>query len=224
MNNLLSTLFSSTHNLNLFIHVGFACVALLLASVQLLNKKGGMQHRRVGRLFLKSFSIVILAAALGVFLFDFREFLAMLTLSAAYSCLAGYRVLVLRGAAPKTFDNAASIFSIICCVAFVIALEYSQYSYPKVTIYALIVSLVMMNAYDLSRNFLPAAWLQRNWLNEHIVKMLSAFSALTSAASGNLLPQYGAIAQLAPPALCLVLMISFITTRPKPAPMLTTSN
>ena len=209
MNHFIEILYASSHSLNIYIHVSFGVVCMTSASAQLFNKKGGKRHRQLGHLFLKAYFIVITAAVLGIIIYEFRPFLAVLTLTSAYNCVAGYRIILLNGKRPKVFDNAISIIGLISVALFVFYIQSSVSNYSLVTIYATLVGVSIFCFYDLVRNFLPLSWLQRTWLKEHIVKIISAFSALLSAASGNLLP-YGVYSQLLPSVFGIMLIIFFL--------------
>lgn len=200
----------STHNINIITHISFGLMAIVLAFIQILNKKGDKLHKQIGRLFLICFSIVIFTAILGVFIFYFRPFLTILTFAAAYSCWGGYRVLKIKGRKPNFIDNTVSIFCIIACVIFMMTSDSFQINTSMVTIYATTSSLIMMCIYDLSRNAMNSEWLQRTWLKEHIYKMISALGALLSAAGGNMLESYGAWSQLSPNIICFILIIYFL--------------
>jgi len=207
---MIETVYVNAYKLNIYLHIGVGTLAMLLGLTQLVNQKGSDLHRRIGRLFFMSFSVVIATATLGLFLFEFRAFLTVLTLTAGYSCLSGYRVLILKGARPKVFDNTVATLSFIACVSFVFAVEYFQLNFSKPTIYATLSGLALTCLYDAARNVIPLRFLKRTWLNEHIVKMIGSLSALLSAASGNLLPSFGAVSQLAPTLICSILIIVFL--------------
>lgn len=204
------TVYVNAHKLNIYLHIAAGSLATLFGLSQLLNQKGGSLHRRLGKLFFKSFSVVLATAVLGVLLFEFRAFLAVLTLSAAYTCLSGYRVFVLKGTPPRAIDNIVAGLSVAACFGFVFAIEIFQLSFSKATIYATLSGLTIVSTYDLSRNLFSIHFLKRTWLKEHAVKMISAMSALLSAASGNVLPSLGAIGQLAPVLACTILIIVYL--------------
>jgi len=68
------------HWTNLGIHVLFGVAALGLGLAAICSRKGSPFHIRSGRLFLYSYVIVILTALVGLIAFDFRSFLAVVTL------------------------------------------------------------------------------------------------------------------------------------------------
>lgn len=210
MESIFEAVYVNAHTLNIYLHVGVGSLAIILGLTQLLNQKGGFLHRKVGKLFFKCFGIVIATATLGVFLFEFRAFLAVLTIAAGYSGLSGYRVLKLKGSRPQTFDNMAAALGLVACCGFIFAVEHFQLSFSKATIYATLSGLAITCLYDVARNLFPSGFLQRTWINEHIVKMIGALSGLLSAASGNVLPSFGAVSQLAPTVICSLLIVFFL--------------
>jgi len=213
VNHSFQTLYDATHNLNIYLHIGFGSIALVVGFLQLTNYKGGLMHQCMGRVFLGCFAVVITAAMLGILLFEFRLFLAALTLSSAYTCFAGYRVIYLKGMRPRLLDITLSTVCLSICCGFFFAVDAMDNNFSKVTIYATIGSLSLLSAYDLFRCFMSACWLRGSWLDEHIFKMLSAYGALLSAASGNLLSELGAVAQLSPVAITFSLSVFFIVLR-----------
>jgi len=204
------TIYPNAHNLNIYLHIGFGVVAILLAIIQLVTQKGGERHKFIGRLFMRVFSAVIVTAALGAFIFNSRPFLAILTISAAYSCIAGYRVLKLKGNRPLFFDNMLSASGISICSIFAIAVDSSEYIMAPVIVYSALGALSLICIYDLMRMILPLKWLRSAWLAEHIYKMVSCLSALLSAAGGNLFASSGAIGPLLAIVSCLILAALFI--------------
>lgn len=201
---------TQVHSINIFLHVLLGSVAIILGIIQLFNVKGGKQHRLVGRLFLGAYAVVIIAAILGAFFFEFRVFLVVLTFTAAYSCNAGHRVLLLRGKRPKAFDNIFSFLGIVFCLGFIYLIDSVPLIMSKTTVLATLGALLSYCIYDISRNFFTLKYLIRTWLYEHMIKMISALSALLSGASGNLLPSFGTYGQLTPSVLTSVLIVIFI--------------
>lgn len=209
MNLLLQITQTQAHNINTFLHVSMGSVAIVLAIIQLFTVKGGKQHSLVGKLFLWCFGVVISTATLGSVFFEFRMFLVILTLTAGYSCVSGYRVLLLRGKRPKAFDNIFSALGIVFCLGFIYQIDTVPLIMSKTTVLATLISLLSYCVYDILRNFFTAKFLSRSWVYEHMVKMISAFGALLSAAGGNLLPSYGTYGQLMPTMISTMLIVIF---------------
>ncbi len=186
------------HSLNILMHVSLGSVGIILGAIQLLTPKGGVRHRKLGKLFLRCYCVVICSAILGSIFFNFRAFLVVLTFSAAYTCTSGYRVLFLKGKQPMAFDNILSTLGIGFSLAFIYWIDSIPLIMSKTTVAVTVAHILVFCVYDLSRNYCTAKYLSRSWIYEHMLKMISAVGALLSAASGNLLPSYGAVGQLTP--------------------------
>ncbi len=204
--------YSGAHIASIGLHVLAGSAAIGVGVKQLLAEKGGPKHTQTGRWFALIFSVVIATAVLGLTFFHFRGFLSLLTISAAYSCFAGYRVALLSGSKPRLLDNTVSVLALAGGLILVLSIEtvLATSNMPKTPVYIAVGSLSAMCVYDLVRNFLSFQQLQRYWLAEHIYKMIGAWAALASAAAGNVLPQYGAFAQLTPSVMGLIFAIAFI--------------
>src|SRR5277367_5148071 len=89
------------HWINIAIHILFGTAALVLGMLAICSRKGGPLHIRSGRLFLYAYLVVVFTATIGLLVFDFRSFLAVVTLLSFYDVFAGYRALQLRGRRPQ---------------------------------------------------------------------------------------------------------------------------
>jgi hypothetical protein len=176
------------HWLNLVIHVVFGAAALLLGLVAILSSKGGRVHRRSGMLFLYAYVVVIVTALIGLLVFDFRSFLAVVTVLSFYDAFAGYRALQLRGRRPETIDRIASVLGMCTPWIFIAVMRQLHRPWAPVLTWSILGGLVAMSGYDLLRNVLPLAWLRRVWVQEHLLKMMGAYIAITSAAAGTIFP------------------------------------
>jgi|ERR1700687_3242741 len=81
---------TTPHLVNLAVHVVFGSAALLLGIAAIITAKGGPTHRRVGRWFLYSISVVLATALIGLLVFDFRAFLFVVTLLSFYDAFSGF--------------------------------------------------------------------------------------------------------------------------------------
>jgi uncharacterized membrane protein len=176
------------HWLNLVIHVTFGAAALMLGLVAILSAKGGKVHRRSGMLFLYAYLVVIVTAMIGLLVFDFRSFLAVVTVLSFYDAFAGYRALQLRGKRPETIDRIASVLGMCTPWIFMTVMRHLHKPWAPVLTWSILGGLVAMSGYDLLRNVLPLVWLRRVWMQEHLLKMMGAFIAITSAAAGTIFP------------------------------------
>ena len=196
------------HQANIAAHVVFGSIGLLLGAAQFLTKKGGPAHRAIGRMFLGAFSVVILSSAIGSVL-RFQPFLAVITMLAAYSAISGFRVLSIRRDGLSAFDVALSLLGLAAVGAFAFAIERYDYPWNKAVIYATLGALAVIAAYDLLRVVFPRRVFAATWIYEHIYKMTSAFSALSSAALGTVFPNFQPASQLGPSVAGVGIMLFF---------------
>ena len=82
--------FSGLHYVLIWVHVGTALAALGFGPVAMLVRKGGHNHRRWGRLYVR-LMVVTNAAALWLLLWRWDTFLFGLTVLALYSAVTGQR-------------------------------------------------------------------------------------------------------------------------------------
>ncbi len=197
------------HQTNIAAHVFFGLGGLLLGFAQFFTKKGSMAHRWIGRLFLGCFSVVIVSAILGSILFEFRAFLVVITLLAAYSAISGYRVLKIRRDGLSGFDVGFSLLGLAAVGGFVFAIERGNYMWDRTVIYSTLGALAVIAGYDLLRLVFPRRVLETTWIYEHIYKMTSAFSALSSAALGTVLPKWQTASQLGPSVVGVLVILFF---------------
>jgi uncharacterized membrane protein len=148
------------HRANIYFHIASGTLALAAGFVALVSTKGSQPHRRAGRWFLVSMCGIWVTAAIGLALFDFRAFLATVTLLTMSTSFSGYRALILRGARPRRVDT------------FVAG------------------ALLGWNTFDVLRLVLPAGWLRRVWIHEHVAKMMASYLAVIATFAATVLPAY----------------------------------
>ena len=213
MTDIFNSGYTPPHMMNVFVHVGFGTLAILLGLAQLMTRKGGRAHRWIRRVYLSLFIIVIATAMLGSVAFGFRAFLAALTLSAGYWLISGLRVLKIREGGPGSLDNIASLVF----MAFAAALAIYMLGEPEqstMAAYIALANFVSVCVYDLARNINARAWLNRSWLNEHIYKMIGSHAALLSAAGGNLFLSLQPWSIFLPTTMSLILIVFFVFRHP----------
>jgi hypothetical protein len=203
------------HWVNLGIHVAFGTLALAFGLVAICSPKGGRVHIRAGRLFVYAYLVVIATATIGLVFFDFRSFLAVVTLLSFYDVFAGYRALQLRGERPETVDRIASIVGLITPFLFIALMRYLHQPWSPVLTWSILGGLLAVSAYDLLRNFLPIHWLKRVWVQEHLVKMMNAYIAITSAFAGTVFARYMPWAAILPSALGTAVSCGFLIAGPR---------
>jgi hypothetical protein len=179
-----------THWINIGVHVLFGSAALLLGLGAILTPKGGLAHRRFGRWFLYSYGVVVLTATIGLLVFEFRSFLAVVTLLSLYDAFAGFRALQLRGARPTAIDLTGSVIGFAAPWIFVATMHRLHQPWSPVLTWSILGGLILMSTYDLLRTVLPIRWLRRFWVQEHLVKMMCAYIAITTAFAGTVFPRF----------------------------------
>lgn len=80
------------HHLFLAVHIAAGSIALLLAPVAMIVKKGGPAHRRWGRIYFWSMAVVA-ATAIIMSIYHHIPFLLMVAVFSFYNAFAGYRAL-----------------------------------------------------------------------------------------------------------------------------------
>ncbi len=203
------------HSINLIIHVLAGTLALGLGLIAILSSKGGRLHTRSGLLFIYAYTVVVTTAILGLLIFEFRSFLAVVTILSIYDVFSGYRALQLRGHRPQAVDKAASIVGALTPWIFVTAMHYAHLPWAPALTWSILGGLILITSYDLLRNILPETWLRKVWVQEHLYKMMSAYVAITSAFAGTVFPQYMPWAALLPSVVGFTVILSFFIAGPR---------
>jgi len=203
------------HWTNLGIHILFGVAALGLGLAAICSRKGSPFHIRSGRLFLYAYSIVVCTAIVGLLVFGFRSFLAVVTLLSFYDAFAGYRALQLRGMRPQAVDRVASIVGILTPWIFIAIMRRLHQPWSPVLTWSILGGLAAVSGYDLLRNFLPDVWLRRVWVQEHLVKMTSAYIAITSAFAGTVFVRYMPWAAIVPSVMGAAVACGFLIAGPR---------
>lgn len=198
------------HTLNVTLHVMCGVVALGLGFVQLLSAKGSGRHASIGRGFVRASWLVVGTAAMGLALFRFNAFLAVLTLLVGYWTLSGVRALRIRHTGPTLLDGAVSISTLVVAALFVYYLPRVQLPWVPAVIYSTLSTLVVVALYDLARFTFPQRWFASLWLYEHLVKMIGAHSTMVAAFFGTVLPSLQPFSQILPPLIWSALQIGFV--------------
>lgn len=200
------------HQLNIGIHVLFGTIAMVIGFFALINNQKAVLHKKLGRYFLRFFWVVIATGFVGYVFFRNNPFLLMLSLIAGYVAFAGYRNIQLRETRSSGFDVAVALTALVTSTVLVFNLRSSGEP-VNVTVTSTWMALIFVTGYDLIKYFFLHRIIKGWWLYEHIYKMISAFSALASAFSGNVLRDYHPYSQLGPSVLCTLLIIWFIAQR-----------
>lgn len=198
------------HTLNITLHVLCGIVALGLGFVQLLSAKGTGRHVLNGRRFVRASWLVVGTAALGLALFRFNAFLAVLTLLVGYWTFSGVRALRIPHTGPTPLDGAVSISALFAAALFVYYLPRVQLPWVPSIIYSTLSTLVAVALYDLARFTFPKRWFPSLGLYEHLIKMIGAHSAMVAAFFGTVLPSLQPFSQILPPLIWSALQVGFV--------------
>lgn len=201
---------SIPQTINIVLHVVCGTAALVLGLVQLFAAKGGDRHRRLGLLFGYFVWAVVATAAIGLVLFEFRAFLAVLTLLVAYWTYSGLRATRTRERGPKGQDALASVLGLAAVAAFCYWLPYVRTPWVPAITYSTLATMATVAFYDLSRFLFPIRWHASLWPCEHIVKMLGAHAAIVSAFAGTMLAAFQPFSQVAPSVVWTLLQVGFL--------------
>ena len=203
------------HWTNLAIHIAFGTASLGLGLVAICSSKGGWLHIRAGKLFVYAYLVVVITAAIGLLVFDFRSFLAVVTLLSFYDVFAGYRALQLRGERPRTIDRIASVAGALTPWIFILIMGRLHRPWSPVLTWSILGGLMLMSGYDLLRNVLSIKWLRTVWIQEHLVKMMGAYIAITSAFGGTVFVRYMPWSAIVPSVVGLAVIGGFLIAGPQ---------
>lgn len=198
------------HKINIVIHVTAGSLALLTGTIILLTKKATPLHKRFGKFFLLLMAVVIFTGLIGVFVFGRNTFLLIITILSGYLGYSGYRAIKTKSNQRVPIDICMAILCVLLVSYFLYYFSSIGMIWSPVIIYSTVGYLIFIVSYDLLRGFIPAGAYKRMWLYEHILKMVSAFTALLSAFLGTVLPQYHPYSQFGPSVFGTLLAIGFI--------------
>jgi uncharacterized membrane protein len=207
--------YTPLHQTNLIIHILFGVVALALGLVAICSPKRRGLHTRVGMLFIYAYLVVVTTASLGLLVFNFRSFLAVVTVLSIYDVFAGYRALQLRGCRPRTIDRLAAIAGLLTPWLFIAIMRRLHQPWAPALTWSILGGLILTSGYDLLRNILPLQWLKRTWVQEHLLKMMGAYIAITSAFAGTVFARYMPWAAIVPSVLGTVVGWTFVLIGPR---------
>lgn len=170
-------------NIALSIHIFFGGVALVIAPLAMVTVKGGLWHRRWGKIYFWAMAGIALSATLlcwlrtGLFLF-------LIAIFSFYLALTGYRVL--RRKQPEsraaTLDWFAAVAMIVAGVALIglgAGGESGSARWIRIIFGVIGLSLGGMDV----RDFLKPPLNKRAWFYAHMTRFLSAYVATVTAFS-----------------------------------------
>lgn len=179
----------------LALHIAVGLAASVVGLAPILTAKGSRLHRLSGRLFVTLMTI-LLVAAWAMTAMRFSVYFLALSAAATYHLFSGVRVLgrkrpdLRTGGRARAIDWLAAVgVMLIGWVVLCLVLTGQSEGPPAIAI-GLAATGLTFGAWDLWRFARPGDWpfSPNLWTYEHLVKMLSGYSAVLSAFSGNFLP------------------------------------
>ena len=168
----------------LYIHIFFGMLALFVAPAAMITHKGGLWHRRWGKVYFWAMAIVSLSAVLLSVLRP-QLFLPMVAVFSFYLAFTGYRVLYRKS--PKhsasTLDWVGAGLmllggaGLICYGAFLV--RTSSFGTVAITFGSIGLLLAIMDA----RSFRRPSSDKRAWWFTHMRRMMAAYIATVTAFS-----------------------------------------
>ncbi len=204
------------HSINIFIHVLFGIIAIFIAIIPYASEKGGIVHRRYGRIFLFLIAVVVLTALNGVLFFRDRPFLTVVTLLSFYTSYSGYRVLKTKEKGFQSIDFGVMLLVFSIALYFVYNIKTANLLWDKKVIYYLLGYVFAIVGFDILRFFLPnLITIKKFWLYEHIYKITASFTALISAGIGTVFSAWKPYNQIVPAILSTFWLLFCLIYFPK---------
>ncbi|WP_332658067.1 hypothetical protein [Brevundimonas sp.] len=178
----------------LALHIGVGLAATVVGLGPILTAKGSRPHRLAGRLFVLLMTVLLIAACVMTAL-HFTAYLLGLSATATYHVFSGVRVLGRKRPDLRAADRARPIDWLAAAgvtgvglVVLALILTGRSDGPPAVS-GGLAFAALAFGSWDLWRFARPNGWpfSPNLWTYEHLAKMLSAYSAVLSAFSGNFL-------------------------------------
>jgi len=183
-------------------HIITGAIAVLAGVGALVTKKGGLWHRRAGKLFVAMMAVVVVSTFVLAVLepTSFRILLSLVAIFSGYFAFSGYRVLSRKrpDAGPGQLDWVAAASVLVACLALAVwglswYLDSRTFGIVMVVFGGIGVGFGGLDLNGFHRGD------QSPWLVTHLQRMLAAFIATVSAVSAvNLTPMLGILAWLWP--------------------------
>ena len=168
----------------LVVHIIAGTIALVVAPGAMLTFKGGLWHRRWGKIFFWA-TIVIASTGAVMSLLRPNLFLLMVAVFSFYLVFSGYRVLQRKkpGQPATSLDQAVTLAMILAGVAFIAygvqRLQISSFGIVPIVFGAVALFLAGSDMVQFRHPAADARW----WWFSHMRNMLAAYIATVSAFS-----------------------------------------
>jgi hypothetical protein len=172
----------------LWIHILAGTVALFVAPGALLTVKGGLAHRRWGKIYFWAMTVVAVTA-LGVGYWRSRVFLVLVAVFSFYAALSGYRVLYRKrpelGQRATAFDWIATVLTLAASSALIVmGILQPSPTWRQLRIVAVVLGMIglFLAGRDVWAFVKPPK--DRNaWWFHHMTSMLASYIAVVTAFS-----------------------------------------
>ncbi len=172
----------------LWIHVLAGTVALFVAPGALLTVKGGLAHRRWGKIYFWAMTVVAVTA-LGVGYWRSRVFLELVAVFSFYAALSGYRVLYRKrpelGQGATAFDWTAAVLTLAASSALIVmGILQPSPTWRRLSIVAVVLGTIglFLAGRDVWAFVQPPK--DRNaWWYHHMTSMIASYIAVVTAFS-----------------------------------------
>lgn len=171
-----------------WLHIASGTIALLVAPAAMLTVKGGLAHRRWGKIYFWAMALVA-ATAVVLGLWRPNVFLTLLALFSFYMAFSGYRVLFRKqpaqGLGPQAIDWAAALVTLAASTGLVVlGLLRPGAIWQRLGIVPVVFGVlgIVLAGLDVWKFVRPPDD-RRAWWFAHMTGMLGAYIATVSAFS-----------------------------------------
>lgn len=207
-------------------HVFFGSISLVVFWLPaIFTKKGGEWHNRIGKIYVKLMTVVVVSASLlcirNIIVGNVNSaiFLGFLTMITAHPIWHGTAILKYKKEQPKSFYNMHMVFRAVIIIAAVSLIAYGLYLYFKAEVHPLFFIFGILGASDTPsfKRDLKNPPTKANWLTEHLSGMIiSGIAAYTAffafggrAMIGHILTGYWQILPWVLPSIIGVFAIAY---------------
>jgi hypothetical protein len=171
-------------------HIAAGFVALFMAPLAMLTRKGGRAHRRWGKIYFWAMIGVAVTASVLVFVFGSSLFLFLVAVFSTYLALTGYRVLYRKkpheGDRPALLDWSACVIALsggVGLIAWGIRLKMIGNASGFATVSIAFGALALLSAGFELASFVRVPSDPRHWWYHHMRGMITAYIATVTAFS-----------------------------------------
>lgn len=172
------------------LHIFAGAIAFVVAPIALASAKGGLVHRRWGKIYFWAMAFVG-ASALVLAMARPTLFLALVSVFSFYLSFSGYRILVHKDGSGERLDWIVAVLTLAACVFFVVVAIVNPRLIQNQQIPGIVFgSLGILSAGRSISTFLRPGGPKMMWWYRHMGGMVGSYIAAWSAFSVNILSRY----------------------------------